>query len=249
MARTPTKVNFLVAGTQKGGTTALDEYLRGHPAICMAKRKEVHFFDKDDFFQGPPNYSAYHAFFKPNKSHCIIGESTPIYMYWKASPKRIWEYNPEMKLIVVLRNPVHRAYSHWNMERERGQEKLSFWDAINCESSRCETNEGKQHRVFSYIDRGLYAAQIQRLWQYFPRQQTLFIRHEQLKHSLGNTLATVADFLKLSPFPPTHPRDIHSRPYLTALSHKEKEYLLKRFSPDISKLESMLNWDCSDWKS
>ena len=101
-------VDFVVCGTQKGGTSALDAYLREHPEICMAVRKELHFFDNEKkFSSGKPDYSKYHDSFNPQKLHKLLGETTPIYMYWNESPRRIWEYNPNMKLIVLLRN--HRV--------------------------------------------------------------------------------------------------------------------------------------------
>jgi hypothetical protein len=155
----PTKrmVDFVICGTQKGGTSALDTYLRGHPEICMADRKEVHFFDNEEYFSNDkPDYSKYLSWFSPNKSHKILGEATPIYMYWNDSPKRIWEYNPNMKLIVILRNPIERAYSHWNMDRSRHADNLSFWETIQKEKKRCSDALPKQQRRYSYIERGFY---------------------------------------------------------------------------------------------
>ena len=77
------KVDFIICGTQKGGTTALDAYLRRHPAIGLAGAKEVHFFDNEDAFRdGRPNYDVYHSAFPSSPSHQLIGEATPIYMYW-----------------------------------------------------------------------------------------------------------------------------------------------------------------------
>lgn len=112
-------INFLVAGTQKGGTTALDCYLRLHQDILMATDKEVHFFDNEDEFQNVVDYEKYHQHFGPFVEGKVIGESTPIYMYWYDAPRRIWEYNPKMKFVLVLRNPIERAFSHWNMERKK----------------------------------------------------------------------------------------------------------------------------------
>ncbi|MBI5429513.1 MAG: hypothetical protein HY938_03525 [Nitrosomonadales bacterium] len=88
------KVDFLVCGAQKSGTTTLDAYLREHPEICMSSQKEVHFFDTEERFQNDRvDYSQYHAAFSSDSSHKRIGESTPIYMYWHEAPKRIWQYN------------------------------------------------------------------------------------------------------------------------------------------------------------
>ena len=77
------KVDFLIAGTQKGGTSALDAYLREHPEIRMANRKEVHFFDNEVIFNSnKPDYSMYHSLFQPVGPQMLLGEATPIYMYW-----------------------------------------------------------------------------------------------------------------------------------------------------------------------
>jgi hypothetical protein len=71
-------VGFVICGTQKGGTTALDAYLREHHEVCMADRKEVHYFDNEEYFSnGKPDYSKYHAFFSTIKTHKILGEATP----------------------------------------------------------------------------------------------------------------------------------------------------------------------------
>lgn len=90
------KVNFLGVGAQKAGTSALDAYLRMHPAICMATAKELHLFDDDrNFFQRAlSGYADYHGQFAPGPATTLMGEITPIYMYWNDAPRRIWEYNP-----------------------------------------------------------------------------------------------------------------------------------------------------------
>jgi len=106
------KISFVVGGAQKGGTTALDAYLRKHPFALMAKQKEVHFFDDESYFhKAEVDYAPYHASFDLKHTAQIIGEATPIYMYWYAAPRRIWEYNPAMKWILILRNPIERALS------------------------------------------------------------------------------------------------------------------------------------------
>lgn len=241
-------VNFVICGTQKGGTTALDAYLREHPEVCMANRKEVHFFDHEEYFaNGNPDYSKYHVFFNPNKTHKVLGEATPIYMYWRDSPKRIFEYNREMKIIVILRNPVERAYSHWNMERSRHADNLSFRDAINTESERCGEALPYQHRVFSYIDRGHYLDQLRRIWEYFPKEQVLVLKNADLKLSPEETLNQAASFLGITPFNYIEEKDVHSRPYVSHISKEERAYLKSIFDPEIRELEVELQWDCSEW--
>ncbi len=132
------KIDFLVAGVQKSGTSALDKYLRLHHQIEMAKEKETHFFDNEDNFANPVDYSQYHIFFDTNGKK-KRGEATPIYTYWYSAPQRIWQYNPAMKWIIILRNPIDRAYSHWNMERNRNADSIAFSEAIRTEEIRCRS--------------------------------------------------------------------------------------------------------------
>lgn len=243
-------VGFVICGTQKGGTTALDAYLREHPEVCMAVRKEVHYFDNEEYFSnGKPDYSKYHAFFSPKKTHKVLGEATPIYMYWNESPKRILQYNPEMKIIIILRNPIERAYSHWNMERSRNADNLPFRDAIETEIERCREALPYQHRVFSYIDRGHYLDQLRKIWACFPREQVLILKNEYLKLSPNGTLNQVADFLGIAQFNKIEGKDVHSRPYVSSMSKEERNFLKSIFDPEIKQLEAELQWDCSDWLS
>lgn len=243
-------VDFLIVGTQKGGTTALDAYLREHPGVRMANQKEVHFFDNETHFpsDGEVDYSVYHEYFSPSPPGVLLGEATPIYMYWNEAPKRIHAYHPGMKLIVMLRNPIDRAYSHWNMERDRGIEPLPFWEAITMEAERCREAQPYQHRIFSYVDRGLYSNQLERLWSYFPRKQTLILKQEAFKDDPLPSFNDACDFLGIERFTELEKRDVHSRPYATSISQREWNYLSEIFAPEITRLEALLGWDCSAWR-
>lgn len=242
------KVDFIICGTQKGGTTALDEYLRGHPDICMANIKEVHYFNRERHFSTTPDYSEYHSYFSPRKHHKLMGEATPLYLYWQKAPKRIFEYNPQIKLIVLLRNPIKRAYSHWNMERSRNRESFSFWDAIRDEKARCQEALPFQHRIYSYVDRGFYSEQLRRLWACFPREQALVIKSEDLKTQPGEILDRICDFLRIEKkLSKVEPKIVHSRSYNEPIGKKEKDYLRSIYKMEIAQLEKELNWDCSDW--
>ena len=225
------------------------EYLKGHPEICMAKRKEAHFFDTEsNFLTGrKPDYSAYYADFNPLPSHKLAGEATPSYMYWYDAPKRMWQYNPGMKLIVILRNPIDRAYSHWNMERSRNKESLPFWDAIQHERERRRAALPYQHKIYSYVDRGFYMEQLRRLWTFFPKEQVLILRTENLRNQPFETLQSVCSYLNVEPFQSIEVKDVHSRPYDSSITSREKEYLRSIFEYEIREIEQVLGWDCSDW--
>lgn len=244
------KIDFIVCGTQKGGTSALDVYLREHRQICMARIKEVHFFDNEEYFKAKsPPYKKYHCFFEHKNPDKLLGECTPIYMYWYDAPRRIWEYNKHIKLIIVLRNPIERAYSHWNMMRVKKLDKFTFWDAIRNEDTRCREALPFQHRDYSYIDRGFYLEQIRRIWAYFDKKQVLVIKNEYLKNQMHDALYDVCEFLGVEPLKNIKAKNVHSRAYENKITETEKEYLKEVYKYEIKGLEKTLAWDCSDWLS
>lgn len=243
------KIDFLIIGAQKSGTTALDKYLRQHTKIEMAKVKEVHFFDNESYFEEKQvDYSNYHNLFPLFSHDKTYGEATPIYSYWNNSIERIWEYNREIKLILLLRNPIERAYSHWNMEQDRNAENLSFWDAIRFENQRSKEALPFKHRVYSYIDRGFYSEQIRNIYRFFPKNQVLILKHESLKHDYKSALASITQFLDLDNFDFKELQNIHKREYQRPISYREHNFLRNTFLKEIEVLEKELGWDCSLWK-
>jgi hypothetical protein len=167
-------------------------------------------------------------------------------MYWADAPRRVWEYNPRMKLICVLRNPVERAFSNWNMERDRGGDNLPFAEALRQEAERCRAALPLQHRIYSYADRGFYCEQIRRLWRFFPRAQTLFLKSEELRSRPQGALHRVFDFLEV-PRRPVEPRVVHARPYAAAMSRADREQLVRLYEWEVRQLERLLDWDCRGW--
>lgn len=243
-------VQFLIAGTQKGGTTALAGYLRQHPSLFIPAVKELHFFDDERLnWQRPQElYRSYHHAFRGTPDGTTWGEATPIYSYWWPAMSRIWAYNPAMRLILCLRNPVERAYSHWAMETGRGWDAVAFAEAIQTEAERCRTALPHQHRVFSYLSRGFYSEQLRRLWSFFPREQTLILHQEQLLEDPSTTLSRVHRFLGVDPQPPTQTLRANSGSYASPMDPSLRAELQELFNPEISQLEQMLGWDLSHWR-
>jgi hypothetical protein len=250
------KVSFIVAGAQKGGTTALDHYLREHPDLCLPRQVsvgtrltgEVHFFDSDaNFAVEPVDYKAYHARFDPRPPQRLLGEVTPSYMYWPGAIERIARYNPAMKLILLLRNPITRAFSQWNMSRQTQREPLPFIEALRAEPERRRNLPPKRAKRFSYMERGFYVAQLQRVWQFFPVAQTLIFKSEELLGQPGDVLRQIANFLGVTPFPPVVEKTVHAREYDTTMTVDEKRYLIGVYEEEIHDLERLLGWDCSAW--
>ena len=244
------QVNFVIGGTQKGGTSALESFLRQHPEICMPQtKKELHFFDKEENFSDRPNYKRYHAHFQPTPEHRAIGEATPIYMYWNAAPGRIWSYNPKIKWILVLRNPVERAFSHWNMETKRAAEHLSFRDAIEQEAVRCREALPLQHRVFSYADRGFYAAQVRRLFNIFGEENCLILLNEELRKDHAKTVARVFEFLHVNASTIPGAANVFEQDYDDKIDINLQSQLTDMFYFDIKELERLVHRDLSSWYS
>ena len=240
-------VGFIVRGAQKGGTTALDHYFRLHNEVCMAIKKEVHFFDDDKFFsKNRIDYKHYHKYFNPKLNHKIIGESTPIYMFWKNAMQRIYDYNPNIKLLIILRNPIDRAFSNWNMEKQRKREKRIFWDSIQDEIKNIDKH--KQNRTFSYLKRGFYSLQIKDILKLFKKNQLLCIKNEMLKNKPNVILDQISDFLNIEKFKNIKKINIHSRTYESTLTVNERNFLKSFFLDEINDLEYLLDWDLSDWK-
>ena len=164
--------NFIIIGVQRGGTTSLYKYLTKHPKIIPAIKKEIHFFD-NNFHKG---ISWYQSQFKQNRLlmllykkkkfyDSITGEATPYYIYHPYGVERISKLIPNVKLIILLRNPVERAYSHYQHELRLKVEKISFEDALKQESNRLEGEIEKMledetyysfnHKHFSYLSLAL----------------------------------------------------------------------------------------------
>ncbi|HXA39815.1 MAG TPA: sulfotransferase domain-containing protein [Phenylobacterium sp.] len=236
------RVAFIVAGVQKGGTTALFDYLGEAPSLALSREKEVHFFDDEAIDWARPDYGAYHAAFPPSDGR-LRGEATPIYLYWPQSLERIAAYNPAMKLIVMLRDPVERAWSHWKMEYARGAETQPFaWCVREGRQRLFAAEPWGVHREFSYVERGFYGEQVERLFGLFPREQALVLKAEDLRADPGPVLARVRGFLGLPPGAAPAPRDVHvgrEMDYGSQLTAEDVAHLRAVYARDAARLADL----------
>ena len=242
------KLDFLVAGAQKSGTTALNYYLRRHRYIALPIKKELHFFDNDELFAGGNvSYEPLHEMFRPARPGSVAGEDTPIYLYWRPALSRIRDSNAAMQFVVILRNPIERPFSQWKMQRTRGIEPCDFLDAVAAEPGRIAESAPKQLRKFSYVDRGRYGEQLERAFRLFPREQFLVIKYEEFRARQREMVEAVFRFLGLSP---TRFRAVeaHDIPYARKIRDEERATVREILQGDIGRLEALLGWDCSDWR-
>ena len=176
----------MIIGAMKCGTSSLHNYLAQHPQVIPPLRKEVHFFDV--------NYGRGESWYRANFGRAgepgLNFESSPYYLYHPLAPERASRMVPQARLIVLVRDPVRRAYSHYWHERDKGREKLSFEDAVAAEPDRLGIDEERlargeiersaAHQRFSYLGRGRYAEQIERWLRFYPRERLLCLRFEDL---------------------------------------------------------------------
>jgi hypothetical protein len=248
------RLDFIVAGAQKSGTTALHYFLKRHPQIALPDRQEMHFFDDDEIFSGPVDYELLHRHFRELPVRLLpvrlglAGEVTPSYLYWKPAMERIRDYNPQIKLVVLLRNPVDRAFAHWNMQRFKDREPLDFLDALKEEPRRIAQPLRIESRRFAYVDRGFYSGQLDRVFKFFPREQVRIVKFEDFRDRKQETLDGIFEFLGVKPLRRVRDKDRNIVPYERAMTTEERKYLSGVFAAEITTLEQMLGWDCSDWK-
>jgi len=252
------RLDFIVAGAQKSGTTALHYFLRKHPQIALPERQELHFFDDDEIFSRPVDYGLLHRHFRPivrwtllrfaTARRAIAGEVTPSYLYWKPAMERIWNYNRQVKLVILLRNPIDRTFAHWNMQRFKDREPLDFLDALKEEPRRIAQPLTIESRRFAYLDRGFYSGQLERAFKFFPREQVLVVKFEDFRDRKQETLDRIFEFVGAKPLRRVRNKDRNIVPYERTMTPEERKYLIEVFSAEITKLEQMLGWDCSDWR-
>lgn len=196
--------NFFIVGAAKAGTSSLHAYLSCHPQVFMPGLKEPHYFadfevspEQDNFLPVIRKRSDYHELFKGSGGYAAVGEASPSYLCDPEAAERIKSAIPTAKIIISLRNPVERAYSHYLMDFNRGSETLPFERALEADSARLKRGWGKSPQ---YIDLGLYARQVESFLREFGRDRVLVILFEDLVRNTRGTMQEIAQFLGIDPF-------------------------------------------------
>jgi hypothetical protein len=182
--------SFLIIGAMRSGTTSLHRYLLEHPAVFLPRAKEMHFFD-DRYNLGLEWYASQFSIAGPESR---IGEATPNYMHDPVALDRISKIMPEARLVVILRNPVDRAYSHYWHNRARGREPLSFEEAIAAEPERLARSR-QDRRTYSYVDRGRYYEQLMMIRDRLPNAHVFVCLFDDLVRDPRSLFAGLCEFL------------------------------------------------------
>lgn len=260
--------DFIIIGAQKSGTSSLFTYLKNHPNLTASSKKELHYFDR--LVHHGYSLDWYKSqFYRKSLKPQLYFESTPKYIYLEDVAKQIAEIKPDTKFILILREPVKRAYSAWNMykdffetkrslnvhkERIPGKENSilkflckdrsdfpSFLEAVKIEEKLIEDN--REHEP-SIIRRGFYTDQMYNYLKYFSRDQILIIGFQELIRDTPKCLFKVYDFLgiKSIPFDKIDNKVVNKRSYNKEITKEEKDYMNEIYKKSNEKLFELLGF-------
>jgi hypothetical protein len=219
--------DFLIVGTKRGGTTSMWRYLLSHPCVLpmLPSRENIksphyfyRYFDRGErWYRGHFASQPYRSIVQSLRGSALTGEASPYYLYDPRVPDRVAATLPAVRVIVMLRNPVNRAYSHYWERYDQGTEPLGFAEALAAEPGRLAGEldamsrdpfyYSRAHDWYSYRDRGVYAPQVRRWLSRVDRERMLIVRSEDFYADPGAVMALVLEFLNL----PAHRTDLQRR--------------------------------------
>ncbi len=193
------KVDFFIVGAPKAGTTSLYKYLNQHQDVVMSSVKEPNYFSNEELESQDLYYASknitdekdYHSLFQANGEKKKLGEASVSYLFYPKVSKRIFTYNKDAKIIIILRNPVDRAYSHYKMDFRLGFVKRDFEDLV--------LNNNQEGSLFyqQYIDLGLYHLQVKSYIDEFGSTNVCVMFYEDLKKDRATFVNNIFSFLNL----------------------------------------------------
>lgn len=238
--------DYLIIGAQRAGTTSLHDYLSAHPSAAAPSLKEVHYFS----LNATKPLAWYRSHFPFGAQ--VTGEATPYYLFHPRVPAEVARALPEVKLIVLLRNPIDRAHSHYTHERAVGREPLEFEEALDREPDRLAGEEERlisdptyhsfAHQHYSYLARGAYVEQLRRWLRHFPRERLSVISSEEFRADPATTVLAVESFLGLEAYVPKDLASRHVNKY-EPIGVDVRARLREHFAPHNAALFKLLGRD------
>lgn len=255
--------DFIIFGVSRSGTTSLYQYLSQHPNVEPCAIKEPRFFDQyyhrgiNWYRMNFPSKWQKFIFTKVKHKKFITGEASGAYLQNPHAPKRIHNLNPNMKLILLLRNPVDRAFSHYLRKIKNDSEKLSFEEAIDQEKSRIEGEQEKMeqnekyysptYHALSYLTTGLYSVRLKRWLKYFSMKQILILSNEEFLSDPQKIYDKTLEFLDLPTYKLSIFKKFSKQQLSMKMNSKTREKLLDYCKPYNEDLYSLIgqrfDWD------
>ncbi|HEX7023100.1 MAG TPA: sulfotransferase [Trueperaceae bacterium] len=197
--------NFFIVGAAKAGTTSLYRYLGQHPDVYMSPRKEPHFFSAVNpdpsqrwFVPTVSDEAAYLELFAGAGGQRAVGEASTSYLWDPHAAERISKKMPQAKIVIMLRDPIERAFSHYLMDVREGIQTKSFTQALEEDAGRPVKGWGVSHL---YLELGQYAGQVERYLAVFPRSQVHIVFFETFTRDTSTCVLEVLRFLGINPDP------------------------------------------------
>ena len=253
--------DFLVIGAKRCGTTSLYQHLSEHPCISRSPHDNIGFFN-ENYHLGINWYKSlfptvfYKKKMESKNKQCLFFDVTSTYMEEELTAKNIYEVNPNQKIIVILRNPVDRAYSHYHVNVKEKSEKRSFEDAVFEEMNRIKSeriiqNKNKNLRVFTpnnihYLKKGFYALQLKSWFKIFPREQILVLSTEEFQEDQNLIYKKIFDFLNIPNMKIKSIEKMEKGNYIP-MKHDTRNLLLDYFRQCNHELFELINSEF-DWK-
>jgi len=255
--------DFLVIGTKRGGTTSLWRYLLQHPAVLpmMPSAQDIkgthyfywHYHRGARWYAGHFPTTGYRRLTELRTGFpTLVGEASPYYLFDPRVPARVGSLLPDVKLVVLLRGPVAKAYSHYWERVDQGVEPLSFEDALRAENDRLAGEVermlaephyySRAHDWYSYRTRGMYLGQLQNWFGHFPRERLLLLRSEDFYRHPDRALTDVARFLGV-PAVPLRVRTTYNRRPAPPLAETTRQRLADSYRQPNLDLNRLLGRD------
>lgn len=252
--------SFVVIGAKRGGTTSLYRYLLEHPSIVplfpgALHMKRPRYYDVH-YARGLRWYRSHfplmvggHSIVRPWIQPLIAGEASPYYLFHPLVPGRLAEDFPDVRLIVMLRDPVERAYSHYKERRMHGAEPLAFEEALAAEPDRIRGEaerimrepgyHSEEHEHHSYVAQGRYLDMLERWFAFFPRSHFHIALSEEFYADPGRVVNDIWSFLGL---PPRQLRSRTRHNYIPArgMSASTRQFLQSSLAEHNRELERLL---------
>lgn len=252
--------DFLVIGAMRAGTSSLYKYLERHPLVIPSLRKEVEYFTMNwgrgiAWYRSHFPIEARRAAARARGRHPQTFEATPYYLFHPRAAARAAEVVPAARIVVLLRDPIERAFSHYRHMARLGFEDLSFAEALEREPERLAGEAerimddplyvSKVHHRFSYVARGLYAEQLEEWFRHFPRERFLILGSERFYADPAVVYGEILDHAGLPRWTPRGFRNYSAQPGAApaAIDPAIRRTLAERFAPHNERLRALLGTD------
>ena len=243
--------DFLVIGSKRCGTTSLYEYLGQHPCIKKSSHDHIGFFD-DNFHLGMGFYKSFFPtifekmFFEFKNGKLLTNDVTSSYIQNSQTATKIFQTLPNTKIIAILRNPIDRAYSEYNLDLRANPDIQSFETIIQNEIDNMgNKNDDEVIKNKHYLKKGIYFDQLKPWFKLFPKKNILILSTEKFGKDTNNIFNIIFEFLNLENYNIENSKRMQKGTY-TKLNSKTREKLLKFYKLKNNQLYDLIN-EKFDW--